>query len=118
MEQIQNQQPKWKKIWHNEKYEAEYWTGKIRNAATGFILNPRKKKSGYYYVKLTCAKHTTREYLHHRVVAQAHKKGYSPNKVANHKDKDKSNCAGWNVEWLTHRQNIAHRDNKNDYKNY
>lgn len=115
---MQNQKL-WKKIWHNEKYEAEYWSGKIRNSNTQHILNPRKKKSGYLYVKLTCTNHQTREYLVHRLVAQTFKRNRRHHKlVVNHKNKIKTMNNADNLEWLTHKQNNYHKHNNKQYLNY
>lgn len=108
----------WKKIWHNEKYEAEYWSGQIRNSNTGFILNQRKKKSKYYYVKLTCKNHDTREYLVHRLVATAHIRPHNAKKQVGHNNKKREQNGAWNLSWQTIKQNIKHRDTYKQHLNY
>ena len=115
MEQ-KNQKEIWKKIWHNEKYEAEYYSGKIRNSKTGHILKTRKKKSRYWYAKLTLKNYKTREYLVHRLVAMAYHKPYNHKKQVNHNDKNRNNNKADNLSWVTVKQNIKHRDKQ--YLNY
>ena len=114
---MQEKKEIWKKIWHNEKYEADYWSGKIRNSNTQHILNQRKKKSKYYYVKLTCKYRKTREYLVHRLVAIAHIRPHNPKKQVGHNNKNRGQDGAWNLSWQTVKQNIKHRDNY-QYKNY
>lgn len=114
MEQIK----KWGLIWKNEKYEVEYHSARVRNINTGHILKIRRKKSKYWYVPLTLKYHKTREYLVSRVNAQAHKKGYHYKKVVNHKNKDRNNNGGDNLEWITRIQNEKHKRGDKQYLNY
>jgi len=100
----------WKLIWKDEVYEASD-DERIRNSKTGKILNQRKKRSGYWYVKLcpqnTNTRRTKREYLVHRVICMAWKKKYTPQMVVDH-IKTKRNIPS-NLEWVTKKENLRRR---------
>lgn len=99
----------WKRIFANEKYEACEFDGLIRNTKTGKILNARVKRNGYKYVKLTCKYRKTREYLVHRLVCTAFKKGRHKGNYVNHKDYNRLNNDAYNVEWSTKSENELHK---------
>lgn len=119
---ISEEEPEiWKKIWKTDKYEASSHQ-RIRNANTSYILSQRLKGKNkgkeYLYVKLYTKKGKGKEHLVHRLVAMAFHKGYDKKKHVNHKNKDRLNCKPHNLEWLTPKQNIAHRDGNKNYLNY
>lgn len=97
----------WLKIWASEVYEASN-KGRIRNSETGKILKQRKKKTGYMYVKLCPVNRDKREYLVHRLVAQAFKKGYSRHKVVRHLNNRRTDNYPENLVWSTQSINIKH----------
>jgi len=122
----------WKKIWHNEKYLVSNIGGLIKNEKNGKILSQRAKAptkeayfngNSYLYVKLTLHKHPTKEYLVHRLVAFAWKKGYKPGLCVNHKDHNRYNNDANNVQWTTYSKNNLYKHKnlrqkaKKDYTN-
>ena len=97
----------WKDI---EGYEGLYQVsnmGRVRSLKykNERILKPRKQ-SGYYKVLLY--NNETREYLIHRLVANA----FIPNPdnlpQVNHKDEDKANNCVSNLEWCTQKYNSSY----------
>ena len=70
------------------------------------ILSPRKTKNGY--VKVLLSGDTHRQYLIHRLVAEAFIPNPNNYGEINHKDEDKSNNAVNNLEWCTRSYNIRY----------
>jgi hypothetical protein len=81
--------------------------GKVYRLKDGSIVNPVKKKTGYYQhvFSINYKQHTR---LLHRLVAE--KWVPNPNNLpeVNHKDGDKSNNHKDNLEWVDRSQNIRH----------
>jgi len=73
------------------------------------ILSPATNRGGYLAVVLSRFK-KNKSFLVHRLVAMAFY-GVSDLEV-NHKDKNILNNNSWNLEYVTHRENISHKFDK------
>ena len=77
----------------------------------GKIFNKYKKElkfdpsNGYYRIWL-CEQKVKTKYFVHVLVAMHFCRGYSPDKIVNHKDHDKLNCHYKNLECITQSDNI------------
>ena len=87
-----------------ENYEISSF-GRVRRVSTGKILSPFRQNRGYLQIKLSQDREIFRPTIH-RLVADAFI-GISKLEV-NHIDCDKSNNRVDNLEYVTHRQNVAH----------
>ena len=96
-------------IWKEIKgFEGLYWIGNFGTikGIKGY-LKPQKDKNGYLYVDLY--KDTKRKrYMVHRLVAIHFIPNPDNKPEVNHKDGNKSNCADWNLEWVTKSENALH----------
>lgn len=74
------------------------------------IMNPRTNNNGYLFVFLY-KDGKRKKWLLHRLVAITFIPNDNPiGDEVNHEDKDRSNCAVSNLSWMTHKENVAHRD--------
>lgn len=85
------------------KYEVSN-LGNVRSYVTPRLLRPFKKKNGYVGVKLSGGA----ELAVHRLVADAFIPNTGNLPEVNHRDCQKWNNAVYNLEWVTHQQNIQH----------
>lgn len=78
------------------------------NSKIGMIVKPDINKNGYYRTKLYSIDGKRHRFLTHRLVA-IHFVGPCPEgQEANHKDMNPSNNVFWNLEYVTHSQNVLH----------
>lgn len=109
----------WKPI--DSRYEVSNWgrvkrlehvvitsTGKDRTYPEK-ILNTPVNKKGYVTVALY-----RQMYSVHRLVAQAFIHNPDNKPEVNHKDLDKTNNNDWNLEWMTHSENMQHANIKQE----
>lgn len=75
------------------------------------VLKKRYQR-GYVYVMLY-ANSIPKNISIHRLVAKHFVDGYEDGLTVNHKDCNKKNNHYTNLEWVTHAQNIKHRDENN-----
>jgi hypothetical protein len=94
-----------------EKYYSISINGEIYSKRKNEYLKPHKSKIGYLWVWLQGENRTDRKHFYvHRLVAET----FIPKPITNeklevnHKDGDKTNPCLFNLEWITHRQNIKH----------
>lgn len=73
----------------------------------GRMLKPATSKKGYLKVGLTLNGCQTVVYIHN-LVATHFVDGQKPGLEINHKDGNKLNNNDWNLEWVTHQQNLKH----------
>lgn len=90
--------------------------GRVLNQKSKRILQPGLAGKGYLVVNLSRGPIRQMHYVH-ILVAQAF--CYKPPGLVevNHKDLDKSNCASYNLEWVTHLQNVRHAAEAGRYAN-
>lgn len=94
---------------------------RVRNSNGALrTIKERKKsktldKDGYQCVKLS-KEGRTKIYKVHRLVAEAYVAGYSPNKEVNHKNFIKTDNRASNLEWVSHKENIAYSKDAGKYK--
>lgn len=92
----------WRDVVGAEEYYEISNLGRIKNKGTGEILKP-SKTSGYEHIKLCYG--IDKEFLIHRLVAEA----FIPNpfnfRCVNHKDENKLNNHVDNLEWCTYQYN-------------
>lgn len=84
--------------------------GRIRNTRMGIPrVPPINRHHGYRYITVwnPTSKKGITHYLH-RLVAKAFLVRPEGKTEVNHIDGDKTNCDATNLEWVTHKQNIAH----------
>ena len=98
----------WKDI---EGYEGLYqvssW-GRVKSTYRGGrVLKGRKTKTGYLRINL-CKNRNVKEYLVHRLVAQAFIPNPQNKPQVNHIDEDKENNHVNNLEWCTAKENVNH----------
>jgi hypothetical protein len=96
----------WLQIKDFENYEISS-LGKVRNTKTGRMLKPTTK-GGYVFVGLS-ANGKGKTFPIHRLVALAFIKNPENKPQVNHKDKNRSNNAIYNLEWSTSLENNLHR---------
>jgi hypothetical protein len=71
------------------------------------ILKQRSGKRGYYYINL-CKNGKPKSQKIHRLVADAFIPNPNNKPQVNHKDGNKLNNNGKNLEWVTNKENILH----------
>ena len=86
-------------------YEVSNW-GRVKSLKFGKekILKPSKNKKGYLHVVL-CKENILKNFLVHRLVAEAFIPNPNNYKEVNHKDEDKSNNIVTNLEWCDRKYN-------------
>lgn len=94
--------PKEKKVGKNT-YKIHY-DGRIESRQR--ILKPQSNGHGYFYVSLGYGAEGYSNFYIHRLVAEAFIPNPNNLPEVNHLDGDKSNCAGWNLEWSTRQGNV------------
>lgn len=107
-------------IWKNVKnYEGLYQVsnlGKIktlqRRGATTKIIKPKKNSNGYLIVGLH-KNGIRKEVAIQRLVAIAFIKNLEEKPEVNHIDGNKENNNVFNLEWVTHKENMEHARNNN-----
>ncbi len=77
----------------------------------GRVLIPRKAKNGYLYLSLSKDGVSKTKKIH-RLVAICFVENVNGKQYVNHIDGDKVNNCAWNLEWVTHRENITHSIDK------
>ena len=98
-------------IWH--KIEVPYTRyevsnqGRVRNAHTGRVLRPRKRRDGYLDVLLLYKGQTKRCYVH-KLVATAFVEGWREGLEVNHKNGVKTDNRAENLEWVSASENKQH----------
>lgn len=90
------------KIKGYENYEVTT-TGEVINTKTGRVLKQHKRKDGYIQVAL-CKNGKIKNFMVHRLVAEAFIPNPNNLPCVNHKDEDKTNNVD-NLEWCTHEYN-------------
>ena len=101
----------WRKVDSEGRYEVSN-LGKVRSyvdfhgriGATSHILKPHKGNNGYLMVMIY-TKERNKNFLVHRLVAQAFIPNPNNYRCINHKDENKLNNCVSNLEWCTHRYN-------------
>lgn len=91
-------------------YEGKYQVsnkGRVKNVATGKILNPELTTKGYYRVKL-CDNGVKKRFLLHRLVAIVFVPNPNNYPIVNHKDLNPKNCCADNLEWCDYRYNNSY----------
>jgi hypothetical protein len=82
-------------------------TGIVRNKITGCIRKVVKNKRGYSKILLCYNQRKRNEFLHRLVATHFICERPFMHEV-NHKDSDKDNNNVYNLEWITHKQNMEH----------
>ena len=104
-----NTQEIWKPVAEcNGEYYVSSW-GRVKSYKNGkeIILKPGIHKNGYLLISLSKNK-TAKTYHIHRLVAQAFIINENNKLTVNHKDGDKKNNNVYNLEWMTHHENVQH----------
>lgn len=78
-----------------------YSDGRVYSIRSEKFLKPRDNGAGYLQVVLY-----GKEYLLHRLVAIEFL-GPNPNLEVHHKDHNPYNCDVSNLQWVTHKENVA-----------
>jgi hypothetical protein len=103
----------WKPIWHAQGYEVSS-LGRVRNIKTGRVLSGFKANGSRIYPRITLPTKKKdkgvlyKNFLIHRIVAEA----FIPNPQGltqiNHINCNKSDSRAENLEWCTPKQNMDH----------
>lgn len=86
-------------------------TGEVKRRKTGRVLKHQICRSGYHRVGI-CINGKRKMYSVHRLVAMRYLPVRNIDMEINHIDGDKSNNKVSNLEWVTHKENMAHAKNK------
>ena len=97
----------WKDIAGFEGFYQVSNTGKVRNVKRNRTLSPALNSRGYQRV-LLCKNGDKLNKFIHRLVAEAFIPNPENKPEVNHKDSNKTNNNFYNLEWVTHRENIEH----------
>lgn len=90
--------------------------GRVKNI-DGYILSPRIKNSGYYYVILHHKRKRLTRYVHRLVAQTFYPVSHIDEIWVNHKDGNKLNNEKSNIEWVTPSYNTIHAISNNLTKN-
>jgi hypothetical protein len=96
----------WKKIDRYENYEVS-WYGEIKNKKGEFLKQMLNKSSGYMQVNLY-NNGKMKKFDVHRLVALHHIPNPDNKRTVNHKDSDRLNNCGDNLEWNSSSENNTH----------
>ena len=77
----------------------------------GRVLRQSAHYKGYQTVYLRVGDGSRQKFFVHRLVAVAFIEEDNHKEFVNHKDKDRTNNCTENLEWMTHEENMNHRDN-------
>lgn len=94
----------WKKLKEYPNYEVSN-LGRIRNQQK--LLKPYKTNNGYLHIFLS-KNGKQKQFLLHRLIAEAFIDNLKNLKEINHIDGDKSNNSINNLEWCTRKSNVHH----------
>ena len=109
----------WNSIKGFEGYYEATATGEVRSvdrvistqrgkrSLKGKILKPKMHNDGYEFYTLSKGNETSNVYGH-RVVAELYVPNPFDKPIVNHKDGNPSNNASFNLEWVTHQENVIH----------
>ena len=98
----------WKTSSLNPKYEVNE-LGQVRNKQNKVILKGYKDKNGYIIFSMYDADGKRKDRKCHILVAYDFVKGRTQDKCyVNHKNFDKTDNRADNLEWVTHKENMAH----------
>lgn len=98
----------WREIPNYSRYEVSV-CGRLRNRVTGRELNPYVTIKGYERVEIVRDDKKRCMHFVHRLVAESFVNGYTLiDRFVNHKDGNKLNNAAYNLEWVSHSENIKH----------
>lgn len=114
-----NEPPCVKEVWRwVDGYEGLYLVSNQGNVFVlpkggkdGLAIKKELQQNGYVSVDLTSSDGKRHRHLVHRLVAKAFCSGYSPAKVVNHIDGDKTNNIASNLEWVSSSENMLHSFN-------
>lgn len=82
--------------------------GRVKNLKTGMVLSPNRSGAAREYLSVCLySKNISKRFLIHRLVCAAFL-GDISGKEANHKDFNKQNNAFWNLEIVSHAENMTH----------
>ena len=90
-----------------EKHYFIYFGGNVEKLGTGKMMSESTCKNGYKRLWLT-VDGIRKTYLVHRLVASKYLKNPKNKPQVNHRDGDKSNNVGHNLEWVTASENHKH----------
>lgn len=100
-----------REIWKDiPDYDGKYQVsnkGRVKNVATGKILNPELTTKGYYRVKL-CDNGVKKRFHLHRLVAIVFVPNPNNYPIVNHKDLNPKNCCADNLEWCDYNYNNSY----------
>jgi hypothetical protein len=83
--------------------------GRIWNKKSGKEVKGSVNTNGYLCFKVYIPElKVSKRIYHHRFIAQTRISNPDDLPCVNHKDGNKMNNAVWNLEWCTHKQNMAH----------
>lgn len=81
----------------------------------GHALKQRINRDGYAEVTLGCTEYRNASVRVHRVVAELFVLNPENKPEVNHIDYDRSNNASYNLEWVTHQENVRHSSDVGRY---
>lgn len=98
----------WKALELDPKYEVST-EGRVRNAKTHHIYSQRLRKDGYLDLNLMI-EGKQKNFLTHRIVAMCYLSNPRKLSEVNHKNKIKTDNRVENLEWVSRKQNMTHRN--------